>query len=84
MAMAATPSRPGDHETEFTRPGVSEDEIEEIKKVFTMMDTQNGRRAPRGQLPGERTACRKAPSSVSTCSRQPEYSETKRRAPETP
>ena len=50
MAMAATPSRPGDHETEFTRPGVSEDEIEEIKKVFTMMDTQNGKRAPRGQL----------------------------------
>ena len=50
MAMAATPSRPGDHETEFTRPGVSEDEIEEIKKVFTMMDTQNGKRPARGQL----------------------------------
>ena len=43
MAMAATPSRPGDHETEFTRPGVSEDEIEEIRKVFNMMDTQNGK-----------------------------------------
>jgi centrin-1 len=50
MAMAATPSRPGDHETEFTRPGVSEDEIEEIRKVFTMMDTQNGKRPARGQL----------------------------------
>ena len=43
MAMAATPSRPGDHETEFTRPGVTEDEIEEIKKVFTRKDTQNGK-----------------------------------------
>ena len=65
MAMAATPSRPGDHETEFTRPGVSEDEIEEIKKVFTMMDTQNGKRPARGQLdPNQLMEAMNAPGSV--------------------
>lgn len=50
MAMTAAPSRPGDHDDTFTRPGVSEDEIEEIRKVFKSMDTQNGKRKARGHL----------------------------------
>ena len=40
--------------------------------------------AARQRLSGERTACRNPPSRESTCSRQPLYSETKRRCPETP
>lgn len=35
---------------EYARPGVSEEEIAEIRKCFWMLDTQDGKRAERGHI----------------------------------
>ena len=40
--------RRGDKRAEYTRPGVSEEEIDEIRQAFWMMDTQDGKRDERG------------------------------------
>lgn len=50
--MRRTPSKRGGHSKSYERPGLSEEEIEEIREAFNLFDTDGS------GAPGARTAPR--------------------------